>query len=225
VKSYLHARVHAKSYKGNPGDYIDIDNFIDSSKQAVADVRHRTILHSAFGCFLVEQVFGITRVNSDGKTYSPRDIAEDHIQQDISIIPSVDKYLNNIKLVDMPKIKDISILEHAEIDSKIFGVSEDSILPIHHWMESAFQTMPDNRHNVILHHVFGTTIAEKVFGLYLEENNKKVLVSDIIKNHITREFGYIPTMNDFLQLMKIQDWFSGTAKHHRAKVGFIPLVY
>jgi hypothetical protein len=96
MKSFLHARVHAKKYGGIPDDYVDIDDFIDSSKQAVADVRHRAILHSAFGCFIVEKVFGRTRVNSDGKTYSPRDIAEDHIQQDLGFIPTMEQYLNNM---------------------------------------------------------------------------------------------------------------------------------
>lgn len=98
MKSYLHARVHAKKYGGVPDDYVDIDDFIDSSKQAVADVRHRAILHSAFGCFIVERVFGRTRVNSSGKTYSPRDVAEDHIQQDLGFIPSMEQYLNNMEI-------------------------------------------------------------------------------------------------------------------------------
>lgn len=98
MKPYLHSKIHAKKYGGVPDDYADIDDFIDSSKQAVADVRHRAILHSAFGCFIVEQVFGRTRVNSDGKTYSPRDIAEDHIQQDLSFIPTMEHYLNNMEI-------------------------------------------------------------------------------------------------------------------------------
>ncbi len=98
MKSYLHARVHCKKYGGVPDDYVDIDDFIDSSKAAVADVRHRAILHSAFGCFIVERVFGRTRVNSDGKTYSPRDIAEDHIIQDLGFLPTMEHYLNNMEI-------------------------------------------------------------------------------------------------------------------------------
>lgn len=98
MKPFLHARVHAKKFGGVPEDYIDIDNFIDSSKAAMPDVRHRAILHSAFGCFIVEQVFGITRVNSDGKTYSPRDIAENHILQDLGFIPTMENYLKNMEI-------------------------------------------------------------------------------------------------------------------------------
>lgn len=98
MKPFLHGRIHAKKYGGRPEDYADIDDFIDSSKTAVADVRHRAILHSAFGCFLVEKMFGRTRFNSDGKEYSPRDIAEDHILQDLGFVPTMEQYLNNMTI-------------------------------------------------------------------------------------------------------------------------------
>ena len=96
MKPYLHGRIHAKKYGGTTEDYADIDDFIDSSKAAVPDVRHRAILHSASGSFIVEQMFGRTRVNSAGKEYSPRDVAEDHILQDLGFIPTMEQYLNNM---------------------------------------------------------------------------------------------------------------------------------
>lgn len=98
MKPFLHSKIHVKKYGGKPEDYADIDDFIDSTKQAVADVRHRAVLHSAFGCFLVEKVFGRTRTNSEGREYSPRDIAEDHIQQDLGFIPTMEHYLNNMQI-------------------------------------------------------------------------------------------------------------------------------
>lgn len=98
MKPFLHSKIHAKKHGGVPSDYADIDDFIDSSKQVCADVRHRAILHSAFGCFIVEQVFGRTRINSAGREYSPRDIAEEHILQDLGFIPTTEQYLNNMTL-------------------------------------------------------------------------------------------------------------------------------
>lgn len=98
MKPFLHGRIHAKKYGGVPEDYADIDDFIDSSKQAVADVRHRAILHSAFGCFIVEKMFGRTRFNSEGKEYSPRDVAEDHVLQDLGFLPTMEQYLNNMTI-------------------------------------------------------------------------------------------------------------------------------
>jgi hypothetical protein len=98
MKPYIHSKIHAKKYGGRPEDYADIDDFIDSSKQTVADARHRAILHNTFGCYLVESVFGRTRINSDGREYSPRDVAEDHILQDLGFIPTVERYLNAMSI-------------------------------------------------------------------------------------------------------------------------------
>jgi hypothetical protein len=98
MKPFLHSKIHVKKYGGIAADYADIDDFIDSSKQAMPDVRHRAILHSAFGCFLVEQMFGRTRINSAGREYSPRDVAEDHILQDLGFIPTMEQYLNNMAI-------------------------------------------------------------------------------------------------------------------------------
>ena len=98
MKPFIHGRAHARKYGGNPDDYADIDDFIDSSKYAHPDVRHRAILHSAFGCYVVEKVFGRTRLNSAGIEYSPRDVAEDHIIQDLGFIPTLSRYLNNMSL-------------------------------------------------------------------------------------------------------------------------------
>lgn len=98
MKPYNHARNSVKRWKGKIEDYMPIHNFIDSSKAHFADMRHRALLHSTFGIFLVEQIFGITLTNSDGITISVRDIAEQHVLEDLGTIPCVADYLNNMKL-------------------------------------------------------------------------------------------------------------------------------
>lgn len=96
MKPLLHANLSVKAHGGHVDDYLPIHNFIDSSKAAMPDHRHRAILHSAFGCFLVEQMFGTYITNSDGKRVSSRDIAEEHILQDLGFIPTMEQYLNNM---------------------------------------------------------------------------------------------------------------------------------
>lgn len=98
MKPYIHARSSAKKYGGEPEDYIAIHDFMDSTKSAVADVRHRCVLHSAFGCFIVEQMFGTNITNSHGKLVSVRDIAEDHIIEDLGFIPTLEKWLENMPI-------------------------------------------------------------------------------------------------------------------------------
>lgn len=98
AKPYIHAKSSAKKYGGKPENYLSIHQFMDSSKAHFADVRHRALFHSSFGCFIVEQIFGVIATNSDGKDYSPRDIAEQHILEDLGKIPSVSDYLSLMEI-------------------------------------------------------------------------------------------------------------------------------
>jgi hypothetical protein len=67
MKPHLHARNSVKKYGGEWEDYIEIHDFLDSTKS-----------HFPFGCFLAEKLFGHLITNSEGKEISVRDIAEDH---------------------------------------------------------------------------------------------------------------------------------------------------
>jgi len=102
MKPLLHAKISAKKFGGIPADYIDIHNWFDQTKAHIADSRHRLVLHNAFGIFLCEQVHGDVIVLPDGKTKKMpyitistgkqvcvRDIAEQHVLDDIGHIPSL----------------------------------------------------------------------------------------------------------------------------------------
>lgn len=95
-KPIFHARSSAKKFGGKPDDYQKLHDWFDHTKSAHATVRHRAILHSAFGIFLAEQVFGLMLTNSDGKEVCVRDIAEQHVIEDLGFIPSLDDWLNSM---------------------------------------------------------------------------------------------------------------------------------
>ena len=98
MKPVVHARNSVRRWGGVPEDYQSIHDFIDSSKACVPDVRHRAIMHSSFGCFLVEKVFGTTVRISNGRDVSTRDIAEQHIMEDMGFIPRMDHWLGNMRI-------------------------------------------------------------------------------------------------------------------------------
>ena len=98
-KPFIHAKSSARRYGGVPEDYMDIHVFMDSSKGAIADNRHRALTHNAwFIMNVLPKVFGHTRVNSDGRTYSIRDIGEEHVAEDFGMkfIPSAQDWLEQI---------------------------------------------------------------------------------------------------------------------------------
>lgn len=107
-KPWIHAKASARRYGGKPEDYLEIHDFMDSTKASMPDVRHRAILHTAFGCFLVEKVFGTIKKNSAGIEYSPRDVAEDHCMEDMGKIPTMQDFLGLMPIqgwMGKPQIK------------------------------------------------------------------------------------------------------------------------
>lgn len=100
MKPYLHALVSVKKWKGKPEDYLAIHDFIDSSKAHFPDMRHRALLHSSFGIYVCERVFGHNIENSEGRLVSVRDIAEQHVIDDMGRIPTVQDYLTHMKMYD-----------------------------------------------------------------------------------------------------------------------------
>lgn len=100
MKPFIHAKISAKKFGGSPEDYLAIHDFIDSSKACYPDMRHRAVLHSSFGCYVTELVFGTTITNSDNKEISTRDVAEEHIIEDLGFIPTPEKWLKNMPRED-----------------------------------------------------------------------------------------------------------------------------
>lgn len=98
INSWYHAEAAAKKWGGIADDYIDIHEFIDSSKRIIGDVRHRSIYHHTEGVWLCQRIFGRT-ITVDDK--HPRDvpvrlIAELHIIQDLGWIPSPADYIKGM---------------------------------------------------------------------------------------------------------------------------------
>jgi hypothetical protein len=96
---YHHALSSVKKYGGIPEDYLEIHAWFDQTKAHLPDARHRAILHSSFGIFLCEQVFGATLTNGDGRVVPVRLIGEQHVMEDMGgTIPTVQDWLRDLPL-------------------------------------------------------------------------------------------------------------------------------
>ena len=95
----LHARNSVKRYGGIETDYLHIHDWFDSTKAAFADIRHRAVLHSTFGIYICEQIFGHEFINSEGKIVQVRDVAEDHVAEDFGgKIPTIEQWFKNLPI-------------------------------------------------------------------------------------------------------------------------------
>lgn len=99
-KPIVHAHTSAKKFGGEPEDYIDVHNFMDSSKSVISDNRHRALTHNSwFLNSVLERVFGTTIKNSDGDEVSVKAIGEEHVLEDYghNFIPSAQDFLQEIE--------------------------------------------------------------------------------------------------------------------------------
>lgn len=100
-KPIIHAKNSARKYGGKWEDYIELHQFMDSSKGAVPSNMHRVLTHNTW--FIspngpLEKAFGVVIKNSEGKDVSVRDLGEQHISEDFGgLIPTVQDYLAHME--------------------------------------------------------------------------------------------------------------------------------
>ena len=93
-----HAESSAKRYGGVPEDYLPIHDFMDSSKAAFPDNRHRALTHNSWFIFVVERVFGHEIDLTGGGKAKVRYVCEQHILEDFGgkFIPTVADFLGEL---------------------------------------------------------------------------------------------------------------------------------
>ena len=94
MKPLDHAQRCVDKYGGKIEDYIKINNSMDFSKSSVGDMKHRMMLHHTTGIWLMESIFGEYITNSDNVKVSVRDIAEQHVIDDLGYIPDLKDWTN-----------------------------------------------------------------------------------------------------------------------------------
>jgi hypothetical protein len=96
---YYHAKSSAKKFGGQPEDYIALHEWFDQTKAHLPDARHRSVLHSSFGIYMAQQVFGEVIVRkSDGKPVPTRMLGEQHVLEDMGMIPTLQDWLKELPL-------------------------------------------------------------------------------------------------------------------------------
>lgn len=101
MKPLEHAEQSQRRYGFAIETTLPIHNFLDQTKAAHADMRHRAILHNSMGPFIAEQIFGGYLTAPDGRNVSVRQIAEDHIMEDMGRIPNVAEFIGLIPVAEM----------------------------------------------------------------------------------------------------------------------------
>jgi len=99
----LHSKSSAKKFGGIPEDYIHIHNWFDQTKSWYGHSLHRMFRHHSEGIFEMEQKFGASFTNSDGKVVYTRYVGEQHVKEDCyNYIPTAREWILAIDAKEKP---------------------------------------------------------------------------------------------------------------------------
>ena len=180
MKPLQHAQISAKTYGGVWTDYIEIHNFLDSSKAACAHFKHRFLLHHAEGIDLAVRLFGDQITNSKGQTILTRQILTDHLIEDVGSVISIEDWATGL----MPKketpfyqflekkrqqIENDTVKGEREL-LNAFKLSDKDISSI-----KSFLALPLKQSNhpaalLFSHNSFSIFLAEKLLGIAFVKN-------------------------------------------------------
>jgi hypothetical protein len=102
---------------------------------------------------------------------------------------------------------------HAKSSASKYGGVPDDYLDIHDLMDSSKGTIADNRHRTLTHNSwFLSNVLEKIFGcVRLNSAGREYSVRQIGEDHCLEDFGFIPSPQDYLMSMIMEDWMHGYA--------------
>lgn len=109
---------------------------------------------------------------------------------------------------------------HSVSSAKRYGGDPQSYLPIHDFFDQSKSSFADPRHRAVLHHSLGIYIAEQVFGPTIDTGGGKLVPTRLVgETHVLEDFGFIPTLADFLREMTVQPWMVRGARKLSKELG------
>ena len=106
---------------------------------------------------------------------------------------------------------------HAVSSSQKWGgTPEVGYLAIHEWFDQTKLHMGDIRHRAVLHSSFGVGLCEQMFGTTMTNSNGRTIpVRWVAEQHVKEDCGFIPSVKDWMQNLKLLPWMSKVAVRSR----------
>ena len=92
-----HCKSSVRRFGGQASDYQAIHDWFDETKSWLGHSKHRMFRHHSEGIFECEKRFGVSFINSDGRTVYTRYVGEQHVKEDcFGYIPSAKEWVDHI---------------------------------------------------------------------------------------------------------------------------------
>jgi len=105
---------------------------------------------------------------------------------------------------------------HAKSSVRQWGGVVADYLPIHNEIDSSKAAHASMRHRAVFHNAFGIYVIERIFGTTIENSDgKEVSVRDIAEKHVIEDLGRIPSLDEWLKEMAMQEWMGRPFKSRK----------
>ena len=193
MKPFQHAQISRKTYGGSWQDYIEIHNFLDSSKATCAHFKHRFLLHHREGIELGVRIFGETLTNSDNRQIETRRLLTEHLIEDLGSIASVEDWARELLPDASSSLYKFLLKKREQIEADqvpgengllgAFNLSDEICAAIKNFLAFPLENSAHPAALLISHNSFAVYLAEQVLGCAFIKTNKNA-EADAPKNNL-----------------------------------------
>lgn len=102
---------------------------------------------------------------------------------------------------------------HALSSVKKWGGEIQDYHRIHQWFDESKEFHGDFRHRALRHHAQGIFECERTFGHWIKNSTGRIIpVRWIAEQHVTEDMGRIPSLSEWLDLIRPEPWMNRPLK-------------
>lgn len=205
---HFHSMSSVRTFGGGCGDYLGLHAWLDASKSAYADTRHRAVLHHSFGIHLLSEIYGHTLVRaSDGVRVDVMRLGEQHLEEDCGFRPTLEDWLGD-RGTELWIERALETVPHAMLSARRLGGDCADYEQVHRWMDGGTDHWNDARAHAPLHSSFGIFLAEQRFGVtFVRASDGGAVPTRLVAEaHVIRAHGFIPTVEQWVGSIPLEPW-------------------
>ncbi len=224
MKPLQHAQISAKTYGGCWQEYIEVHNFLDSSKAACAHFKHRFLLHHREGIELGVKIFGETLINSESREIEIRRLLTDHLIEDVGSVVCVEEWAQDL-LPDAKSPFYKFLAKKREQIAADLVLGEDELLgafnlsargraAVRNFLAFPLENSAHPAALLVSHNSFAVFLAERIFGCAFVKNTDSqkqlVAVREVFERLIFLRMKVVYSPAEIIARTASQEWMRGS---------------
>lgn len=224
MKPLQHAQISAKTHGGIWSDYIEIHNFLDSSKAACAHFKHRFLLHHREGISLGGRIFGANLLNSEGKVIETERLLTEHLIEDLGKVVSVEDWARDLLPETRNSFYQFLQKKRKQIESDgisgetrlfdSFNLSEKDRVAVKEFLAFPLKNSTHPAAVLFSHNSFAIYLAEKILGYAFVKDTKNrqeqyISVREILERVIFQRMKIIFSPAEIIARTASREWMRG----------------